>query len=606
LCKFNFINEKINACGRDSKLLFKTVAGLTGKTEYNPMPEGVSDNQLANDFATFFYSKVDTIRKDLEGHSLFTPPVVDVPHFTSFTELDLDTVCKLIRNAKPATCDSDPMPSSLLKQHCDIVAPAIYKIVNTSLSTGRFATRWKKAIVKPLLKKSNLELVKKNYRPVSNLPFLSKIVEKASLLSFTHHIETHSLLPIYQSAYRVGYSTETLLLKVYNDILFNMERQFLTPLVAIDLSAAFDTVNHDLLLEIMQHCFGVCDTAKDWISSYLSDRSFEVCINGESSTSININFSVPQGSINGPVYFTCYSSTLGSCVDDNNGLIGYADDHSVYGSFKAGELSAERYALFQLSSTLDDIKEWMLMNRLKMNEEKTEFIVFGHNRSLSKCNTTSIRVGESDIPRNPCLKLLGVYMDEQLNFKRHIATKCRAAMCALMCLKKLRPHLSKETSLKLANALIFSHMDYGNGLFINLPKSTLHPFQRIQNYTAKVILQRSKFSSSTEALKELHILPIHVRSEFKLLVLTFKCIHGLAPKYLSDLLNATRSRYTTRSSSRNILHVPFVKCKTFAERSFSIAAPKLWNNLPGSVQESETVDLFKKRLKTHLFERTFK
>ena len=151
-------------------------------------------------------------------------------------------------------------------------------------------------------------------------------------------------------------------------------------------------------------------------------------------------------------------------------------------------------------------------------------------------------------------------------------------------------------------------MDYGNSLFINLPKITLHPFQRIQNYTAKVILQRSKFSSSTQALKELHILPIHVRSEFKLLVLVFKCLHGLAPTYLSELLTVECFTYNTRAaaSSKTLLHVPFVKNKTFAVRSFSVAAPTLWNNLPEELQNCPSVEVFKKHLKTYLFTRTFK
>ena len=150
-----------------------------------------------------------------------------------------------------------------------------------------------------------------------NLPFLSK-VKKASLLSFSEHLESYNLLPAYQSAYMKSYSTETLLIKVYNDILFNMEYQKLTPLVAIDLSAAFDTVNHELILDIMEVCFRVRDSAKKWISLYLSNRNFEVKTNGKHSDVVEINFSVPQGSINGPIYFTCYSCTLGSCVDDSH------------------------------------------------------------------------------------------------------------------------------------------------------------------------------------------------------------------------------------------------------------------------------------------------
>jgi hypothetical protein len=202
------------------------------------------------------------------------------------------------------------MPSSLVKKNSDILTPGIHKIINASLQSGVFVTEWKQAIVKPLLKKPGLDHIKKNYRPVSNLAFISKLVEKASLISFLNHVEAHGLLPDYQSAYRPKFSTETLLLKVHNDILCNMEQQLSTPMVAVDLSAAFDTVNHTLLLDILQNCFGVSCTAKLWMTSYPSERSFDVRINNAVSYPININFCVPQGSINGPILFTCYAKSF--------------------------------------------------------------------------------------------------------------------------------------------------------------------------------------------------------------------------------------------------------------------------------------------------------
>ena len=165
---------------------------------------------------------------------------------------------------------------------------------------------------------------------------------------------------------------------------------------------------------------------------------------------------------------------------------------------------------------------------------------------MLKCESTSITVGNSNVERTSCVGLLGMQLDEHLTFKDHIAKKSRAASYAMFSLLKLRRYLSRESCLQIANALVFSHMDYGNGLFINLPASTLRPFQRIQNFTAKIILGKSKYDSSTEALKELHILPVHVRSEFKLLVLVFKCLNNLAPKYLSDLLVVKQYSYATR------------------------------------------------------------
>ena len=605
LSKHSFIRDKITACGSDSKLLFRTVSKLTGSNKSNPLPEGVSDDQLADDFAQFFFNKIDTIRQDLEQVPVFTPSHIDVPAFASFSEVDVDTVCKLIGSSKPTTCDSDPIPSFLVKLHSDIFAPIIGRIINISFSSGVFPHDWKRAIVKPLLKKPDLDHIKKNYRPISNLQFVSKISEKASLLSFNQHINTHNLLPSYQSAYRAHHSTETLLVKIYNDILHNMELQYLSPLVAIDLSAAFDTVNHDLLIHILHNCFGVCDLAQTWIASYLSDRSFDVCINQTHSSPVELSFSVPQGSINGPVYFTCYASTLKQCVADDLVLVGYADDHNIYGRFKAGDSDSEGACIIKLSTTMTDINQWMSANRLKMNNDKSEFVVFGSNRLLPKCETNEIQVGEAVVQRSHVVKLLGVHLDENLNLKQHIARKTRAATLAMLSLKKLKPYLNRTMCLKLANATIFSHIDYCNSLFIHLPKNTLRPLNRVISLTAKIILGRSKFDSTTQALKDLHILPVHVRSEYKVLVLVYKCLHNLAPSYLSDLLKIKTYRYPTRESTTHNLFVPRTKHKIFADRAFSVAGPRLWNDIPDTVRDSPNLINFKCNLKTHLFIRTF-
>ena len=179
-----------------------------------------------------------------------------------------------------------------------------------------------------------------------------------SAVAFQKHIESLNLLPGYGGALRSNHTTEMLLLKVYNDILHNMEQHQVTSLVGIDLSAAFDTGNHDLLLEIMEKCFGVCGTARQWMSSYLSDLSFDVRIDSPESEPkhIDLKFSVLQGSINGPIYFTCYvSSTLRFVVKEQVKLAGYADYHNLYTRFRAGDLVREETSISGLSCTLDDI-----------------------------------------------------------------------------------------------------------------------------------------------------------------------------------------------------------------------------------------------------------
>ena len=210
---------------------------------------------------------------------------------------------------------------------------------------------------------------------------------------------------------------------------------------------------------------------------------------------------------------------------------------------------------------------------------------------LPKCNACNIRFGDEYIPQNSCIKLLGMQLDENLNLKQHIANKSRVASYNMFNFKKLRPFLSKDHCLQR--------------LFVGLPRNALKPFQRIQNFTAKAIFGRKKYDSSTDALKDLHILPIHVRSKFKLLVMVFKCLNNLTPSYLSKLHVKRPNNYRTRASESYMLEVPFTKHKTFADRSFSIAGPQLWNDLPVYIKQSCDLETFKKNLKTHLFSNTF-
>ena len=202
--------------------------------------------------------------------------------------------------------------TSLLKSILDKIAGVITSIINILLEQGVFARSWKSAIVRPLLKKAGLALTCTNYRPVSNLPFLSKATEKCMLTQFTTHCDNNDLLPDYQSAYRKNFSCETELVKLNDDILWSMEEQRVTAVVAIDLSAAFDTVDHSILLEVLQKRFGIEDTALQWFDSYLRQLSLWVNVGSNYSLEQQLHFSVPQGSGAGPGVYSSYASTMKS------------------------------------------------------------------------------------------------------------------------------------------------------------------------------------------------------------------------------------------------------------------------------------------------------
>ena len=181
------------------------------------------------------------------------------------------------------------------------VIPLITKIVNISLRDGCFSKDWKMAVVRPLLKRLGLQLILSNYRLVSKLTFVSKIIERCMLLQLSQHCNDYDLQPDYQSAYREHYSCETVVLKVSNDILWAMEKQEVTSLVTLDLSAAFDTVDHDILLSILRNKYGIDGKALKWFNEYLRPHSFKVAVNGVYSKEHNLEVSVPQGSCVEPI-----------------------------------------------------------------------------------------------------------------------------------------------------------------------------------------------------------------------------------------------------------------------------------------------------------------
>ena len=524
--------------------------------------------ELAEEFADFFLNKILTIRKQFEDISPYMPTTKDIPILQKFAPMSEKEVKEIIMSMKTKCCELDALPTSLLKRMIDVCLPSITKIVNLSLETGQFTNQWKVAIIRPLLKKAGLDLVKKNYRPVSNLSFLSKVIEKAMLKQFNEHCDNYGLLPDYQSAYRSNYSCETSLLKLTNDILRNMESKQVTALVMMDLSAAFDTIDHELLLEILQHRYGISDDALGWYDNYLRPRGFKVCVGDSYSKERPLAFSVPEGSCSGAVLFIAYIESLSNIILHPIQLAGFADDHSIHDSFKPdSDRNAEKQTIDRLQEAMSDTKKWMDSVRLKLNSDKTEFIYFGTTHQLKKCLTDSIDVNGDHIIRSETVRYLGAFLDQLLNFKAHTKQKCRTAMSNLIRIRNMRKFLTKDTCATLMLGLVVSHLDYCNSILVGVPKVTLNQLQRIQNMAAKVTLGRDKSASANEALFDLHWLPVTQRINFKVATMVFKCLNGEAPKYLCELIEMKKpQRQGLRSELKtNDVNIPFVKAKTLAE-----------------------------------------
>ena len=206
--------------------------------------------------------KIKKINVNLENYELFTPPSNCLNHkLEVFNEICTEEVKKIIMESKPTTCGSDPIPSTVVKHHLNILLPIITRIINWSLRTGSFHKVWKRSIITPLQKKVGQDTEYTNYRPVNNLPFLSKITEKAMILQLNQYLETYCPLPDTVCAYTKNLSTDHAILKLLDTIYKNMDKQCVTLVTAIDLSATFDMVNHSLLLKVLNQRYSIKGTA---------------------------------------------------------------------------------------------------------------------------------------------------------------------------------------------------------------------------------------------------------------------------------------------------------------------------------------------------------
>ena len=247
----------------------------------------------------------------------------------------------------------------------------------------------------------------------------------------------------------------------------------------------------------------------------------------------------------------------------------------------------------------------MIQNRLQLNDSKTEALLVCAPHMRSKLSVLHLEVGVSRIVPSDVVRNIGAFFDQNLNMQHHVKQLCRKASFQLWNIGRIRHLLNAKTAETLVHAYITSRLDCGNALLSGLPEALLRQLQSVQNTAARIVTRAGRQAHSKDLLEQLHWLPVSFRVDYKILLLTFRALHGLAPVYLSRLLTVYRPTRSLRSHSQLLLRQPKSRLKTYGDRAFSHAAPRLWNALPSDLRAVNCLDNFKINLKTYLFKKAF-
>ena len=608
----DFYRSDLSKQKTNKKHKFKTLNSMLGNRTPVVLPDTTCDFDLCNEFAQYFVTKIDTIRENitnqnctiLEREPLFesNQSVNSLDEFSAVTPDTLKTVMSELSNKQ---CELDVIPTELFKACSQLLSSYVLNIINVSLHTGTFPDKFKRALVRPTFKSSALDNNHKgNFRPLSNLCFYSKVLEKCVFKQLVDHLDANGLLGNCQSAYRQFHSCETALTLVSNDILNSLDSGLPTFIVMLDLSAAFDTVDHSILIERLKTNFHIKGTALQWFKSYLNNRSFNVKIRCSLSNGVITFHGVPQGSILGPILFLLYISEIEKIAK----LYGlelhmFADDMQIYIAFKRNTILS---SISNIEHCLRHIKLWMSTNFLKVNEDKTQFLLI--SSKTKHCNMFSdlcLSFGGTTIVPSLTAKNLGVTLDSNMSMISYINMITSKGYFYLHNFYKVADKLTHDLKVELVTTYILPLLDYCNILLFAATKVNRAKLQKLLNNAVRFVFnlngKRKRKWHITPFLKKLHILPIESRIVYKSCLFVYKCIHGLAPKYLSDLI-VPKIMYDRLRSSKDFFCLDYtIPQSKYGESAYSHNAPYHWNKLPFEVKMSPSLDVFKTSLKTYLF-----
>ena len=434
----------------------------------------------------------------------------------------------------------------IIKNIHHTILPPLTSIINQSLKSGIFPKLMKLAKVIPLFKKEDNTIVD-NYRPISLLPCFSKLLERIVFNQLYDYFNANKLIYKSQHGFREQHSTETAALEFMDRVISSLDKGNIELAVFIDLSKAFDTINHSILLYKLSY-YGVKNTSLQWFHSYLTERTQFVEYDGTKSDQLPLDTGVPQGSILGPLLFIIYMNDVYKASTTFEFIL-YADDTSLESPLCKFRLDSNPDAhniSEQINSELSKLAEWLCINKLSINAKKTKYMLFHFPQiNQSTLPRLDLKIEGTPIERVPDFNFLGITINEHLKWNAHINKIQTKLNRSIGTLRRLQYNLPVTTLKTLYNSLILPHLQYGILLWGN----SNHNLDLLQKRAIRVVC-KAKFRAHTDPLfKEHNILKIKDMYVLSCLKFAHKHISNKLPIYFNSWLSTTRLHtHNTRST----------------------------------------------------------
>lgn len=516
-----------------------------------------------------------------------------------FTGVTLNEISKTVNNSTSQAVGVDSIPQGFIKSAFPTIGTYITALINKSLFSSMFPDQWKQSLVIALNKiPSPVSL--SDFRPISLLCFLSKVLEKVVVNQMSAFVESKHIMDRYQSGYRAGYSTETLLLKLTDDIRLGKDRKLLTALVLFDFSKAFDSVDHTTLLTKL-YSLGFTPGVLKWIASYLTGRSQAVKMeNGHLTSFRPLNRGVPQGSVLGPLLFSLFINDISQGLEPGVHHLVYADDLQIY---VQGHFENLQDTLAKLCKNAERIADWAVENGLQLNVSKTKAIIFGTSffvNRLQSMGIGSVPLHNSEIPLVQSVRSLGVVLDSRLNWRDHVLHVCKRANSLMYRLLHFRRSTNFQLRKHLIMALLFPLVDYCSLVYRDISEELNLVLQRVLNTGIRYIYGIRKSAHITPYRRELGWLRTRGRRDYFAACLLYKLLRTHRPSYLTAYFAANVSQRPVRGGPPAPLIIPKFRTESL-RNSFHISTAKLWNSLPSHIRTASSITIFKKLIKEFIF-----